>query len=157
MIQSLHKKAQMSMVDLFMAISIFIILIIAIALLWYNYKVKLAEDFAYEDLQVKAFQVSDLLVKSPGKPSKWEDNISSLGVIGLAESDRVLSKEKVEAFENISHNLGVKTLNLGGYNYYFELGSANGGLQPNGDIVFTIKRYVLYEGQEKVFEFTLWK
>ena len=55
MIQSLHKKAQMSMVDLFMAISIFIILISAIALLWHNYKVKLADDFAYEDLQVKAF------------------------------------------------------------------------------------------------------
>ena len=157
MIQSLHKKAQMSMVDLFMAISIFIILISAIALLWYNYKVKLAGDFAYEDLQVKAFQVSDLLVKSPGNPSKWEDNISSLGVIGLAESDRVLSKEKVEAFENISHSLGVKTLNLGEYNYYFELDSANGGLHPNGDIIFIIKRYVIYEEQEKVFEFTLWK
>jgi len=134
-----HKKGQTIIIDLFIAISIFVLLIGA------------------TDLQVKAFQVTDLLVKSTGNPGAWENNISSAAVIGLAESDRVLDRNKVEAFANISHNEGVKLLNLGDYNYYFEIKDVNGGNLPNGDVKFNVERYVSYEGSDEIFKFTLWK
>ena len=152
-----HKKGQTIIIDLFIAISIFVLLIGATALIWHNYRAKLANDFIYEDLHVKAFQVTDLLVKSTGNPGAWENNISSAAVIGLAESDRVLDRNKVEAFANISHNEGVKLLNLGDYNYYFEIKDVNGGNLPNGDVKFNVERYVSYEGSDEIFKFTLWK
>src|SRR3989344_8398280 len=125
-----YKKAQTSIIDFLIATIIFTILIGISILTLYNYNNKVIEDISYEDIQVKAIQITDSLIKNEGNPTRWEDNISSALVIGLAENDRIIKKEKLDAFADINHSYGVKLLNTGEYNYYFKLKSTVGGLSP---------------------------
>src|SRR3989344_8213091 len=106
------KKAQLFTTDLFIALSIFIILIGIVFLTWARYNAKLNEDINFEDMQIKAFQITDLLTKTEGYPSAWEKNISSLEVIGLMESERNLSLAKTQNFTSLDYNLTRQLFNI---------------------------------------------
>ena len=154
----LHKKrSQVSMLDLFIGAFLFLSLITLVLITWNSYNNRLNERLVYEQIELKAFQVSDLLVRSPGSPTGWENNISSLKVIGLATKDRILSKNKVEAFVNLSNNDVTKILNLENYNFYFKLGTYESGLTQNGTITISLKRKVIFENETETMQFTLWQ
>lgn len=151
------KRSQASMLDLFMGAFLFIILITFVMITWNNYNNRLYERLIYEQIELKTFQVSDLLVRSSGSPTNWEDNISSLKVIGLADKDRILSTNKVAAFVNLSNDNVTKILNLENYNFYFKLGSYISGSTPNGTISVSLRRYVIFENATEEIQFILWK
>lgn len=145
------------MLDLLMAVFLFLIVVGGSVVLWHKYNNKLVENIIYEDLEIKGLQVSDLLIRNEGKPSGWEKNLSSVEVLGLADTDRQLSSDKVDALGNLSYNKAVKLLNLDGYEFYLEVGNFNYGLEPNGQYVVNVQRAVIYNGVPEVIEVAVWE
>lgn len=159
-----YKRAQLAVTDLFIALFIATILIVIIIFAWNRYTVILEDNVGYEEMQIIAFQVSDLLVKSEGEPEDWENDPSNVDVIGLASSDRELSPKKVEAFVNLSYNITSKSLGVELYHYYFQLKHINGTKMAEHGVIFpsnrsvvNVPRLVMYENEEAVVEFAVWK
>ena len=167
----MSKKAQIISTDLMISVVIFILLSSFVFLTIFRYQAKINENIASQDINVKALQISDLLVKSSGEPSNWEDDTSKLNTPGLASRDRSLHISKITEFLDLDYNLTKEKFNVENLDFYFALRELNGnlveineedvkkGLNPglNATNVVTIKRIVLYGGEEKHAEFTLWK
>src|SRR3989338_65604 len=95
-----HRKAQINTIEFIIASSISVIIIVLIVSTFLFYERKINEFILYNDLSAKAFQVSDVLIKSSGAPSNWDS--TNVNVIGLASEDRVIDADKVNNFINIS-------------------------------------------------------
>ena len=102
----IKKRGQAAVTDLFVAIGIFIVLVTVTSVLWNLYQVRLMNNMDHDETVVKAFQVSDILLKTPGEPSNWEQNVLNLGsesalpyikYIGLVEGDRKVPYDKINA------------------------------------------------------------
>ncbi len=156
-----HHKGQIAALDFFIALLIFSVLLTITMLSWSSYHSKISERAEYHDMMTKAFQISDVLVKSPGFPSNWDEG--NVGVVGLAIEDRILSIDKVNAFANLSLNKTKSIFQIYGYKFYFNLTKTNGegikeyGEEPNGEKSISIKRYVLYNDEKATMEFKIWK
>jgi len=157
------RKAQIASVDLFIAITVFLVLVAATIYTWNLYTTRLNENLEYEKMQLIAFQITDLLVKNPGSPSGWEETPNSAGVIGLAQDDRVLSQDKITAFVNLDYDLSKEKFNIELYDYKFRIKDrSNNVLQESGqdftgDIAIAVERYVLLNDEKTIMEFMLWK
>lgn len=159
-----NKKSQIFTIDLMVAMFIFIVLLTAIMLMWNRYIVIANNQIEYNEAQIMAYQVSDLFVKTKGKPSNWEENSSNALIIGLASSDRIISTAKVNAFLNISYNNSKKILNIPYYDFSFQINDLLGnnltnfyGNTAEGDFIISLKRYIFYENEKAIMEFQLWK
>ncbi len=177
-----HRRGQAAVTDLFIAISVFIILITITTLTWNLYNIRLTSRFDYDEMMLKGFQVTDLLVKSKGIPADWHTNynvttprpgppfnaadIRAPTIIGLADNERVLSPERIDAFKDISdaHPQIIKdALKINQYNYYFVIRNQTGtpllntGFFPSGKYAVNLARIVLYNGQPVIMEFAIWK
>lgn len=157
------RKAQLASIDLFIAITIFLLLAAATIYTWNLYNRRLNENLEYEKMQLTAFQITDLLVKNPGHPDGWEDNPINVGVIGLAQDDRILSQNKITAFANLDYNTTKERFNIEPYEYKFRIKTlSNSVIQESGqnfagDTSIAIERYVLLNDETRIMEFTLWK
>ena len=162
MISMRNKKAQIVTTDLFIAIVIFTIIMSIIIISWGRYTAKLDDRLNYDEMQSRAFQISNLLVKSQGSPSNWE-NGGNAESLGLASRDRILSSSKVDAFANLSYGNITKLLGIRNYDFYFKLKDFENntlvlvGNIPAGNFAVNLRRYVIYENEEAVMEFALWK
>lgn len=178
---SSQKKGQAAVTDLFIAISVFIILITITTLTWNLYNIRLTSRFDYDDMMLRGFQVSDLLVKSKGIPPDWHITynttypnprdingccIKPQQLIGLADNERILSQERVDAFKDISDanpQVIKDALNINLYNYYFVIRNQTGvpllntGLFPSGKYAVNLARIVSYNNQPVIMEFAIWK
>lgn len=157
-----NKKAQIFVIDFFIALFIFSILLITIMVSWNNYNTKMNEKADYDLLVNKAFQISNSLVRSNGFPLDWTE--SSFQVVGLASEDRVLSQSRLDSFLNIPLNETSKEFRTYDYDFYFVLKDINGlkisdyGTNiTNAKKSATIRRYVVYNNEKATIEFTLWK
>ncbi|MBI4448044.1 hypothetical protein HY643_03620 [Candidatus Woesearchaeota archaeon] len=156
-------KAQIGILDLIIAAVLFMAVAIPSVYFWNLTRDRLITGMDYSEMQVKAFQLSDLLIKSEGKPTKWENTINETLALGLAESDRAISPQKLSALNATSYNTTRKLLNVGIYSFKIRL--TNPGNEPimeygknfTGQSSVVIERYVTYEGEKIIFEFTLWK
>src|SRR3989344_3907752 len=177
---SSQTKGQAAVTDLFIAISVFIILITITTLTWNLYNIRLTSRFDYDDMMLRGFQVSDLLVKSKGIPPDWHisynttypnprgsnADIKPLQLIGLADNERVLSPQRVDAFKDISDanpQIVKDALNINLFNYYFVIRNQTGipllntGLFPSGKYAVNLARIVSYNNQPVIMEFAIWK
>lgn len=168
------------MTDLFIAISVFIILITITTLTWNLYNIRLTTRFDYDEMMIKGFQTSDLLVKSKGIPGDWHTSYNTTNprdpitgccikpqqLIGLADNERVLSVERVAAFKDISDanpQIIKNALKINLYNYYFVIRNQTGspitntGFFPSGKYAVNLARIVLYNDQPAIMEFAIWK
>ncbi len=92
------KKAQITTIDLFAAIAVFIILTAFLVYFSSSSTLKLEKQLEYEDMELKALRIADQLVKTPGVPSAWEETsvpISDIVSLGLAREDHILSRQKL--------------------------------------------------------------
>lgn len=167
----MSKKAQIISTDLMISAVIFILLISFVFLTISRYQTSINENIASHDINIKALQISDLLIKSRGEPTNWEDDISKLNTPGLASRDRTLLITKITEFLDLDYSIIKEKFNIENFDFYFALKELNGalaeidespieaGLKPelNATNVVTIKRIVLYGGNEKQVEVTLWK
>jgi hypothetical protein len=157
------RKAQIASIDLFIAITVFLLLTAATIYTWNLYNLRLNENLEYEKMQLIVFQITDLLVKSPGYPTAWEENPTNLGVIGLAQDDRILSQDKITAFTKLNYDTSKEKFNIELYDYKFRIKDLSNniiqesGQNFTGDTSIVIERYVLLNNEKRIMEFTLWK
>lgn len=149
----------MNTMDLFTAMFIFIIILVVALTTWNKYTLKAGEKTEFYDMSVKAFQISDSLVKTRGYPENWTaDNVK---VLGLASNDRNLSLEKINSFTSLNLNKSKEILHLYGYNFYFELKTSaqniTYGMTPSGNKAISITRYALLNNEDATMRFSLWK
>ncbi|MBU0629264.1 MAG: hypothetical protein KKC75_08820 [Nanoarchaeota archaeon] len=156
------KKSQIATIDLFIALFVATALVLALIFTWNRYSEVLNDDSQYRELQIVAFQTSDLLVKFQGEPSNWEQNPDSVDTIGLASSDRNISAAKLNSFLNLPYNITSQSLGLETLNFYLQLNHINGtqladyGRTPKNTIV-RIQRFVSYQDEKAIMEIALWK
>lgn len=160
----MHKKAQAVITDLFIALMIFTILISAIAFVWGRYSMRFNDNLEYSGMQLKALEISDLLIKTRGSPENWELSPSDAEIFGLASSDRTISEEKLDSLtHNVTYNNMTASLGLSDYGLYLRLSSLNGtsisdyGLDSESQLSVSIKRFVNYKNETSVFETRIWK
>ena len=153
-------KAQIATTDLFLAITIFLILITAFFVTWNVYQSRLTNSISRSEMELYAVQVANQLVRSPGIPADWENNVAGIRAIGLSGGDRVISEEKLNAFANLTAEQ-MGSLNIGSYNFYFILIRGDNavlevGAYPAGQSV-TIRRNVIYQNEASTVQVSLWE
>ncbi len=139
-----RKKGQAAITDLFVAVGIFIILITITSVLWNLYNVRLLNRLEYDDLVVKSFEISDLLLKTPGEPDNWDYLILNGGsaediwFVGLVEEELKIPFEKTEGMDALGeevirdifhagqYRLGIRIRNNESEEMYI-LGKVSGG------------------------------
>lgn len=158
-----QRRGQLAVTDLFIAIFIFVGILISIFAAWNIYLNRLEQRSSYSSLLASAVQASDILVKSPGKPLNWELSNATVQVIGLAGTDRNLSTAKVAAFVSMDYNTSKDVLNIKRYNYKFRLVNINNsaalnyGENATGNFTVAIRRVVWYGNGTAYMDFILWK
>lgn len=157
-------KGQAAITDLFIAISIFIILVTVTTLTWELYNIQLNTRLDYDDMVIKSFQISDILVKSKGTPATWETDVNNAKVLGLIEKEKHLSEAKVNAFvQDITYTQSKDLLKINLYDFYFTIKEADGtpivskGIVPTGKFNVNLARVIFYQNKPRVMEFSLWK
>jgi hypothetical protein len=149
------KKAQVSGLDLILAIILFSMVLILFYVLWNvtQYNVKTSAD-----ADIIAIQVANRLLDSPGYPSNW--NATNVQLIGLSSERGVMDQSKFEdllQLMSLNYDEVRQLLGLGPYQIYITMtypdGSpvlingqpAKGGVPPtNATTVSSITRTALY-------------
>ena len=164
-----EKKAQISTTDMMVATIIFAVLVTVIMLSWHNYSSKLQVKLEREAIISQAIEITDNMVRTSGTPSAW--NRTNVQLIGLASTDRKISKEKVQEFCNISYNESRKKLNSQ-YQFHFYISLYNVtqekwyrdvecGLDPENESdvkkVVNLARPIIYKNETALFGFSLWR
>ena len=158
-----HKKSQIVMTDLVVAVFIFLFLVLLVFSMWSFQNMRLQDNLNFEDMQVKAFQISNILVKSKGTPTDWENNYTTAEMVGLAEQDRILSKVKVTNFTKMPYSNVSTLLKLGKYNTSLNISDLDGntvtsfGNKTSGKNVVEIKRFVRYNDQTNILSLRIWE
>src|SRR3989338_111415 len=137
------KKGQTGVFDLIVAVFIATIAIMALALSWDRSISKLNEKNEVNDLQIKLYQISDLLITSEGNKDEWDELIDKVPPeyptsLGLAKQDRVLYKEKIDNLSNIGNI--EELLNIEPYGFQIVV------KELRGDVIQTIGSSPLYVG-----------
>ena len=163
---SKNKKGQAAITDLFIAIAIFIVLITITTIMWHLYNLRFDARIDYDTMVLKTYQIVDTMVKSPGFPDNWEQDTANVVAIGLASGDRILSKEKVSAFDKMSSDDmdNVKEImHIALYDYYFVLKDpetnqvvVSAGSAPRGKFTVNLGRLVMYNNKPHILEFAVW-
>lgn len=157
-----NKKSQVVVYDMLFATIVVVGLALTMFFMWSHIETRLEEKTSYNDMQAAAFQISDILVKSQGRPLSWE-NSSNVYAIGLANYDRELSKEKIEAFINMNYRDSKKLLLLP-YDYYLTIKTTNNTIIKEGGFsyiggkkVVNAQRKAIYDGKIVTVELILAK
>ena len=167
----MDKKTQLISIDLIIGITIFMfIIVITIFPLWNIYEIKLNDRFELTRMEVKIFQIADILIKTRGVPEGWEtlNNEEQIVIPGLAIKNKELLKEKVEKFTQLSEETIKTKLRISNYNFHFILKTTNnveissvGSVPENSTRVLSIKDYILYNDngvkQDAIVEIKIWE
>ena len=150
-----YKKAQISGLDLILALMLFFTVVTLFAVLWdtVHYNVK-----SSADADIIAIQVANRLLESPGYPQDW--NATNVELIGLSSERGVVDQSKLEnLFELITldYDKVRELLGLGPYQIYINMTytdgtpvyingqPAQGGIPPaDATSVSSIRRTALY-------------
>lgn len=148
----MNKSAQLSTIDLFAAISIASLLLIAIFSTYHYYNNILERKMLYNDIQLTAFAAVDYLVKNPGIPNNWEENPSNIERIGLASKSLTISTDKINNLSSIDYETQKQLLNLVGYEFNLTI-VGNGVSYTTGtslsdkSYIVNAKRIITYQGK----------
>ncbi len=167
-----EKRGQATIIDLLMAISVFILLVTITTVMWDLYSIRLSNRVEYDNMVIKSFQISDALMKGKGSPIYWEyvpdDEVV---LIGLMQGEKRLSYNKVEKFQDFPDDKLREMFRVGKYNYFFRIKYLNKteiilkGIPPSGKYTVNLMRVAEYDrdGDESIFEpeivnveFALW-
>ena len=93
-----------SSVDFIFASLIFLILFTYVVSIYSIHASRYLAEQTRVEMEAKAIEVSELLVKTQGSPYNWENDTSSIAVIGLADQENVISHSKVVSFSSLSYD-----------------------------------------------------
>ena len=110
-------------------------------------------------MEMKASQTLEMLVRTKGYPSDWEENPQDAIFIGLASSDRTLDERKLNAFLGMDYNTLKDKLVTGEYDFQFRLvqNGSSSGQEPSGSIVAYNSRIVLLRNSAEKIEMMIWR
>jgi len=175
-----NKSGQAVIIDFFIALFIFILLVSMISIMWNKYNFELNQKVTQKDMWLKTYHISDILVHTSGSPSAWEnidwesepENINTIiETVGLVSFDRQLDSSKVEEFVKLNENYNVlsELLNVEGYHLYFRLFDEDmfiveSGPSPslyNAERTTSVRRYVQCDESANdngcILEVSLWE
>jgi len=153
------KKGQTGVFDLIVAVFIATIAIMALALSWDRSISKLNEKNEINDLQIKLYQISDLLITSEGNKDEWDELVPGVNPtsLGLAKKDRVLYKEKIDKLSTLDISDIEELLNIEPYGFQIVVKELRGdviqtiGIPPQANSrVFVFTRYASLKEKENV-------
>ncbi|MBI2670844.1 hypothetical protein HYX18_02615 [Candidatus Woesearchaeota archaeon] len=157
-----NKKSQVNILDLIVAMSIALMLIVAILISWDRFVLILGKKTAQNDLQIVAFQLSDILISNTGTPENWSSG--SVSSLGLAIEDRRLTKDKLQNFSAISYNDIKSLLKIQNFDFNLNLSYLNesqvffvGADDISAKSLVRIRRLVWYNGTTTQLKISLWK
>lgn len=156
------KRSQISMSDIFLAVSVFVILIGAVVFLYNSYGQKFESRKSFNRMQLSAMEAADVLAKTNGLPSNWELNPDMTEAIGLAGNERNISEQKLNAFLNISYNRSRELMGIS-QDYYFKIVYGKGdfiaekGINSTGGEAVGVERRVMYRGENAILYIVLWE
>jgi hypothetical protein len=138
-----RKKGQAAITDLFVALAIFIVLIIVTTTIWNLYNVRLRNRMAYDDIAIKSFQVSDILLKTGGNPLNWNSfywddgkfsqvEIDNIIYPGLIERDLFVPYEKIKALEEFNESNIKEVFHSGRYNFGIRV------INSTGEVIYNM-------------------
>jgi hypothetical protein len=161
----MSKKAQIFSLDAVLSIVGFIVVFVFLLSLWNLYSIRLQENIITEELNLLAFQITDVFTKTAGVPNNWENNPSNTSVIGLISSPGFLDGNKLTAFLNLNYNTTRSLLNIERFEYYFEVKDVDGNsLNATGKKIenstsnsISITHFMLQQNETRQISFTLWK
>lgn len=154
-------KGQVWSLDLAVSMIIFIGALASVVFAWNFMSTGTIESQEMKSLQLKSLGISDSLMRTPGIPEDW--NKSNVVVIGLV-TDGLLDRHKVEQLISMDHNKTLQLLDLGGYDFYFEISDINGTvynntlpvISPDAKIIVPSERYATYNGRAAKVKFVIW-
>jgi hypothetical protein len=155
------RKGQVFSVDLVVGIMLSIIAMGILCAAWGLAKARLDEARHLRGLEDSAYEISDLLAKSPGSPVDWETDPENVSVLGLAKSDRRLSASKVEALKGVEEERLKQIFGLSGGGCFLSLRSSDdvvsvAGVLGDSDSAVTSTRIVSYLNQTMFLDVTVW-
>ena len=119
-------------------------------------------------MQSTGLIVSDVLVRTGGNPSDWNETAMA---IGLASGENILSEDKVRNFIfYMDYNDSRRIMGIRNYEYYFTMKDIENqtiqldnqdvekGYYPSSDVgtIVPIERYTLFRGKIAIIDFLLW-
>ena len=159
----LNKKGQIFSIDLVVSVVVFIIIFIFLISLWNLYSDRLQENVSSEEMYLVSFQISDILLRTPGTPNNWEAGSNAV-TIGLELSPGFLDQNKIDSFLAYDYQEVKEMFNIERFEYNFKifdvdrnlLGSS-GEAPSEAEQVVSINRFALIGNETREILFTLWK
>ena len=133
---------------------------ITIIVLFNVYSTRLQKDILREELQDKAFMLSEILL-SNGIPADW--NSENVKVIGLVTHDGHVTEKRFDEFKEISYENAKKIFGLAGFDFYIRIIDSNELLQEYGteqetaEEIVSLHRIIFYENQAAQLEVRIWR
>ena len=177
MLMKADEKGQGIALDFLFAVLVFLLVLNASLALMDSGNSSAADKSLIVDLQAKASQTIDMLVRTEGQPNDWQyKGIGEANIIGLAKRDRVLDKGKVNKFvewgADYSDTSGdynrARALLLIGYDFHFRVINSSGEILKEAPSQETqppkwedmtavrVKRIVNLDGDEVIAELTIY-
>jgi hypothetical protein len=152
------RKAQIFSMDAVFSMVLFIVIFVFLLSLWNLYSTQLQENVVDEEMQLLAFQITNLLVSTD-----YYDASSTIQ-IGVVESDRQVSSSQLSSFLSADYNQVKEALSIVPYEYHFQHFGRNGtlidssGVAPyNSTRVISITRFANLNNENAQLSFTLWQ
>ncbi len=150
-------KGQLFSSDLVLSIFIFLIVFAFLSIFTANMVNNIHKDQISRDLELQVIRISDLFVKTSGKPENWEDiNPDLVESIGLVNKENIIDEEKLSSFISMNYTKSKKILGLEDTDYFFRLENNTKG-ELGGEIRIVSKRLVIYDNSIALMEIVLWK
>ena len=160
----MNKKAILFSTDLLVSMLVFLVVLIFFISVWNIYSERLASNVEAEEIQLLAFQITDLMVRSQGVPENWHINSTNISTIGFKESHDVLSQDKLDTFFSLDYNLTKTLFNINRYEYQFEVRDSNGNLigstnnsVVNSNTLIAVNRLAQVNNETQEIIFKIWK
>lgn len=157
----MSSKAQIEVIDFFVALGLFLIMLLVIIIEWNLYSSNLNDNIDYNTMLVRANQVADFLVTSEGIPANWTSD-DDVQLPGLALIDRNISSQKVDYFIDLTSADVIEFFKLRSYSYNFSLVYVNGTMiagsgqdLSTSNTTVNVRRYVTYGNRTAYLDFKL--
>ena len=166
-------KAQAFSVDIFIAVGIFIFILLSAALIWNYSREKIAIEETRNDMEIIARNALAVLIETKGNPKNWTSytfNQTNILSLGLSDSFLALDQTKISSLSSANYSTVKTILGILGSNYEFRLNidTWNGttyisnytiGLSPNATAseVVKVQRFVLLNNNWAKAALKLWK
>lgn len=153
------------MLSEFLLVSFLLVgLLVASISFWNSGNTNLSESILKRDLEKTAISLSDQLVKSPGHPEDWEEDLSKAASVGLVGHDRKLKQPKIDQLVAMNYDQLKELLGIPGYQLRVRISSLEdsvkfeSGLSPTNPEAVTNSRRAAVLGKEIVFvDVMLWR